>query len=174
MFISLEEEGKGGQKILEIIKTKFINIMKKILVIIFLSSFSYSQSFETNTPKLDVNAELNTAGCKIRLLSIKCKKTEDWMGEDEIYIEVNSSRTKIFYMSKGEVINLANLPLFNNNQSGFIKLYDQDDGKDSLIDSDDHLGTWKVLCEEAEKGLRTAKFTLDDANYEIEYEVYNG
>jgi hypothetical protein len=147
--------------------------MKKILVIILLCSFSYSQSFETNPPKVNWNAELKTVGCKIRLLSIKCKKTEDWMGEDEIYIEVNNTKTKIFYMSRGEVINLANLPLVYNNQSGFIKVYDQDDGKDSMFDSDDHLGTWKVLCEEAEKGLRTAKFTLDDANYEIEYEVYN-
>lgn len=117
------------------------------------------------------SAEEMDNGCRIRLLSLHCIKTEDW-GADEAYLIINSTETEIFSINNGVTKDLSSISPIYCNGVGTIKLYDYDNGRNDLFDSDDFLGRRTVRCEEANKGTQYAYFTQDGANYKLEYEVY--
>lgn len=134
--------------------------MKLTLLLLLFMGFSYTPA---TTPTED-------ATCRIRVLHIFCDTTEDWGGTDEIYLDINGTETDIFYISSGRSINLSNLSPVKCYGTGYIKLYDYDDGKNSFLDADDFLGKRTVYCDE--NGKQKAYFTLDGADYTLEYEVF--
>lgn len=141
--------------------------MKLTLILFLFLGFTANP---TETISTDDSILEEDATCRIRVLHIFCEETEDWGGTDEIYLDINGTETDIFYMSAGDSRNLSNLAPVKCYGTGKIKCYDYDDGKSSFIDPDDHLGTRTVYCEET--GKQTAYFTLDGANYKLEYEVF--
>ena len=131
-----------------------------LLIFVTLLATSFSPVYE------------NTGACKLRLLYLKCGSTEDSWGSDEAYLVVGGTRFRTMDMSSGSRTNLGNVALIDFYDSITIRLFDEDDGPYDSFDSDDLLGDWMIYCYESQKGTKTAIFDLDDAYYELTYEVY--
>ncbi len=100
---------------------------------------------------------------KIVLKSLTCHEQEDFTGDDDIQIFVNSGSVWRGAMDTGQTRNLGNLEVeFSGSTS--INLLEMD------VEGDDNLGS--VTASEANAGSdRTARFTQDGANYSLVYRV---
>jgi hypothetical protein len=101
----------------------------------------------------------------LKLKKLFCQVPEDPV-TDEAFLVVNGQ--KIW----GPARMIAGQGRSVNQQINFtnfvdIKLFDEDD----IFDSDDYLGTITVTNESKGKGEQAGKFTRDEANYTLYYEV---
>ena len=109
---------------------------------------------------------------RVRLISLTCNITEDSSTSDEAYIEVTTLQgtKRVWGGPKGTPIvkhQTINLHAEVNFQ-GFavVRLLEYD-----TPDPDDFLGTLLVTAAEAGQGLKPGRFTEDDADYTLYYEV---
>lgn len=105
---------------------------------------------------------------RIRLISLKCVKTEDWMGRDETYLTVKGARVWGHSMNDGETQSLGGVPSFPFTGEVHVALYDGDAG---WGDDDDLLGVTFASAQDRGKGPVTSSFTGDDAHYILTYEI---
>lgn len=108
---------------------------------------------------------------QVHFANLKCLATDD-ASTDEPYLiwRQPGNDEKIWgphEISKGQVRNTDNFQLLTG-ESGIIMLLDED------WPSDDHLGSHTIRKEEKGLGWRRANFIGDDANYFLDYEVFEG
>lgn len=104
----------------------------------------------------------------IKLISLKCVKTEDWMGRDETYLTVNGARVWHHNMNDGETQFLGGVPNFPFAGEVRVALYDGDAG---WGDDDDLLGVIVASARDVEEGPIVGSFTGDGAEYILTYEI---
>ncbi len=106
---------------------------------------------------------------KLKLHSLKCHQTEDFLGPDEPYLVVNQS---IVWgpgsLNNGASANLQGVPTIDFTTPVSIALYDQDT---DFLDSDDLLGGTLIGTGQAGQGPQQATFSGDEALYNLSYEV---
>lgn len=106
---------------------------------------------------------------KLRLISLYCEQTEDNAGADEAYLVVNGQQVGgVQSINDREARNLTYIPPISFTSSAEIRLYDQDTG---IFDKDDYLGTLNASSSQVGRGEQRGKFTEDDADYTLTWEV---
>jgi len=106
---------------------------------------------------------------RLKLIDLKCNRTEDLVGADEPYFGVNGS----FVWGPGSLNNgqsqnlLSVAPLFFFGTAN-VQLFDQDNPPS---DPDDPLGVISVSSALNGAGPQDGFFTGDGANYALTYEV---
>jgi hypothetical protein len=103
----------------------------------------------------------------LHIRSLKCYETEDWTGADECRLEiyVDGNKTVLRHsLNDNETWQVDRQ--FEFSGSVQIKLYDEDSP-----DEDDHLGTITLGKDSVQNA--TGKFTGDDANYSLFYDVFD-
>lgn len=113
---------------------------------------------------------LNGQWANLKLVSLECVKTEDWTGDDKIYIEVNREKHIIGVFNKGDIIDIDLVFSFKN--SICIRILEDDP---DFLDGDDFLG--EVCPDYADKSagsdiLSTIKYGLSGCKYILRYRVY--
>lgn len=104
----------------------------------------------------------------VKILSLTCAETEDIMGADEPYLLFNGDRfwgNASMNNGEGESINITR----KSSGTAWIELFDEDSGV--LGDEDDHLGTVFITKEQKGQGVQVGRFTKDDADYTLYYQV---
>ncbi|WAS90797.1 hypothetical protein [Nannocystis punicea] len=105
----------------------------------------------------------------LKLISLKCITTEDLTGPDEIYLRIGGDTVwGPNSMNDGDEENLDFIQI-NFGYKIRIDLYDEDSGW--FDDDDDHLGTHYAYEEYVGKGQKEQRFTGDDAEYLLTYEI---
>jgi hypothetical protein len=100
----------------------------------------------------------------LKLHDLACLLTED-SGNDERYINFAGGRIfGVTDINQGQTRVIGTVHPFSG--EGTLHMFDEDD-----IDADDFLGSWRVTEAEAGQGIKTAVFNLDDARYELRYQV---
>lgn len=106
---------------------------------------------------------------QLRLISLHCRKTEDWSGPDEAYLLVKGRRHwGPQSMNDGDAADLSATRPVGFQAKARIDLYDEDAG---WPDDDDHLGRTYAREAQAGKGDVEHRFTGDGADYLLTYEV---
>ncbi|NEP17290.1 MAG: hypothetical protein F6J97_10340 [Leptolyngbya sp. SIO4C1] len=104
----------------------------------------------------------------LKLISLECKKTEDWSGADEPYLRVNGNNVwGPISLNNGQSATVDRTVEFS--QTAEIALYDQDVG--SWFDTDDHLGTLAANTDQVGQGEQRGRFNKDGADYTLTWEV---
>lgn len=110
---------------------------------------------------------------KLKLISLVCEATEDYSGNDEIYLLVKGRR--VWGVSDMDTSppskktkDLSGVALIDFTDNARLDLYDEDTG---WLDDDDHLGTNYVYASEAGQGSKERAFTDEGASYRLTYEV---
>ncbi|SEC43377.1 hypothetical protein [Streptomyces sp. TLI_105] len=106
---------------------------------------------------------------RLRLISLYCSTTEDDTGEDEQRLLVNGVQVwgaEAPGLNNRETADLSAVPLIDFNTRARVELLDSDSG-----DDDDLLGRFYVGRSQAGQGELEYKFTEDDADYTLTYEV---
>lgn len=105
----------------------------------------------------------------LRLIELRCHRTEDWIGADEAYLRINGTTAwGPVRMNNGQSASLLHLPASRFRRRVRLDLYDQDFG---YFDRDDHLGTAYAWAAQAGSGEQEAHFTGDGAHYTLTFEV---
>jgi hypothetical protein len=107
----------------------------------------------------------------LRLISLFCAKTEDNTGADEPYLNVNGIRVwgaESPGLNDQETADLSAVPVIPFNTRARIELFDDDPGG---ADDDDLLGRFYAGGMQRGQGELEYKFTEDDADYTLTYEV---
>lgn len=100
----------------------------------------------------------------LRLKSLKCNKTEDFIGADDPYLHVNGDKIwGPIKAKKGDVLIINEHTTIKS--KAIIELWEKD------IDRDDHLGTHITTVSEVGAGDMHASFVESGADYELTYEV---
>lgn len=100
----------------------------------------------------------------LRFIRLECHETED-SSTDEIYITVNGNRVwGVQSVSRGEVVDLAALSMFDGTAE--IQLWDEDSP-----DADDCLGTGHAHESMSGQGEQRIGFGEDGANYTLVFSV---
>jgi len=107
----------------------------------------------------------------LQLVSLKCIETEDWIGDDEPYLEIGGGWAwGSDSMNDGETADLRGVKAFNlyDRPVVDVTLYEFDSP-----DGDDWLGTVDVsVTQQAGRGLRSIEFKRDGAHYTLTYYIY--
>ncbi|AJF67416.1 hypothetical protein [Streptomyces vietnamensis] len=106
---------------------------------------------------------------RLRLISLHCTTTEDDHGEDEQRLLVNGVQVwgaESPGLNNGDTADLAAVPLIDFNTRARVELFDDDSP-----DDDDLLGRFYVGRSQLGQGELEYKFTEDDADYTLTYEV---
>jgi hypothetical protein len=102
---------------------------------------------------------------KLKLVSLRCLQTEDFLGADEAYLTVDQNviwgPTSI---SAGQTKDLQSVDPIEFTGNITVQLYDQDTG---FLDPDDLLGGLSVSSQQAGQGIKQASFTGDGASYKL-------
>jgi hypothetical protein len=105
----------------------------------------------------------------LRLIALRCHRTEDWLGPDETYLRINGTTVwGPVSMNNGQSASLLHLPANRFHRRVRLDLYDQDLGG---FDRDDHLGTAYAWATHAGSGEQEVHFTADGAYYTLTFEV---
>lgn len=104
---------------------------------------------------------------QVHFAFLRCGSTDD-ASTDEIFVKwagqpIWGPRD----MEEGFAENVDRFVLLQGD-SGVVELFDED------FPSDDHLGGHIIRKDELGQGWRTALFRNEDANYELDYEVFSG
>ena len=103
------------------------------------------------------------------LRSLVCNATEDWSGDDEIYLLLSGSSVwGPISMNDNDVVEFSGIPEARFRRKVRVDLYNQDAG---YYDDDDHLGRLYARSSQAGKGEQEHRFTGDGAYYTLTYEV---
>lgn len=100
----------------------------------------------------------------LKLKTLKCNKTEDFIGADAPYLHVNGNKIWGPVKAKEGDLLIINEHLTIKSKA-VIELWEKD------IDRDDHLGTHVTDLSTIGAGEQQANFTESGANYELTYEV---
>lgn len=109
---------------------------------------------------------------KLRLISLYCSTTEDSTGADEPYLLVNGNQVwgmESPGLNNGDTADLSAVPVIDFDTRARVELFDRDLG--GALDPDDLLGRFYAGKMQAGQGELEYKFTLDDADYTLTYEV---
>jgi hypothetical protein len=104
---------------------------------------------------------------QVHFANLHCNETED-AGEDECILRWNNQQIWAGQMKGGRTRNTDQFVLLIG-QSGVVSLTDQDSP-----DEDDHLGAHTITKDELGQGWHRANFLADEANYFLDYEVFEG
>ncbi len=100
----------------------------------------------------------------LKLWTLTCNKTEDFIGADDPYLCVNGDKVWGPIKAKaGETLIINKQLEFRGN--AVVQLWEKD------IDPDDLLGSQTVSNNEAGNGRLEVKFTEKNADYVLTYEV---
>lgn len=103
---------------------------------------------------------------QVHFAYLRCKSTDD-SETDEIYVKWSGQRIwGPVSVSAGNAINLDHFVLLQGD-SDVVEIFDED------WPSDDHLGAHLISKLELGGGWRTAIFRNEDAEYELDYEVFS-
>ncbi|MER7487604.1 hypothetical protein ABTY20_17165 [Streptomyces sp. NPDC126497] len=105
---------------------------------------------------------------QVHFAILHCYETED-SGEDECVLRWNGHEFWSGQMKGGRDRNTDSFQLFPNSPTGIVSLTDQDSP-----DEDDHLGAHAIRRDELGQGWHRAWFQSDEANYHLDYEVFQG
>jgi hypothetical protein len=108
---------------------------------------------------------------QVHFANLHCNETED-AGEDECILRWhNGNSIQQFWagpMKGGRTRNTDAFVLLIG-QEGIVSLTDEDSP-----DQDDHLGAHTIRRDELGQGWHRAHFQADEANYFLDYEVFEG
>lgn len=105
----------------------------------------------------------------LKLISIKCHRTEDWFGADEIILIINKKRVwGPVKMDRNDIKDLSGISTIPFCGRIRIDLFDKDVG---WIDEDDHLGSTYAYSSQAGRGIQEHHFKGDGAHYTLLYSV---
>ena len=114
---------------------------------------------------LCIGAVLPIDAAHLRLVSLKCRETED-SKFDEALLKFGSFSLRR-NMRSGDVWALNRTTFFNNADVITVRLYDEDTGP---FDHNDYLGGI-IIASEPTDGNQLAVFSRDQALYELTYRV---
>jgi hypothetical protein len=114
---------------------------------------------------LGLCAVLSVDAAHLRLVSLKCKETED-IKFDEALLRVGSFDLRRT-MRNGDVWALNRRIFFDDDDVITVRLYDEDKGP---FDHNDYLGG-VIIDSEVTNGNQLVVFSRDDALYELTYRV---
>ncbi|MDI9980039.1 hypothetical protein [Rhodococcus sp. IEGM 1307] len=105
---------------------------------------------------------------QVHFANLHCNETED-AGADACVLKWNDQTIWSGPMKGGRTRNTNNFQLFPpGKSSAFVSLIDED-----WPDEDDHLGSQLIRKDEVGRGWRRAYFRSDEADYFVDYEVFN-
>ncbi|MBF6473839.1 hypothetical protein IU428_18690 [Nocardia abscessus] len=104
---------------------------------------------------------------QVHFANLHCKETED-AGADECVLYWNQVPFWWGEMKGGRTRNTNKFVLLPG-KNGIVSLIDRDDP-----DEDDHLGAHMIRADEVGGGWHRAYFLSDEANYFLDYEVFEG
>jgi hypothetical protein len=103
---------------------------------------------------------------ELRLISLKCHKTNDRIGPDSARLEAGGRTVwGPQSMSKGQTRDLSQVPVIKFRRSVLLELFDEDPF------ADDSLGEQPITADQADGGEKTVEFTDDGAHYTLRYRV---
>lgn len=107
---------------------------------------------------------------KLQLIKLHCTETEDFIGDDTIYLHANGVKVWGPHdMNNQDTDPMTGVPEIPFTNEVKLDLYDQDGSLPA--DDDDHLGEYHVGKSLAGLGERTCSFKGDGANYTLTFKV---
>ncbi|MET7716271.1 hypothetical protein [Streptomyces sp. NPDC005407] len=103
---------------------------------------------------------------QVHFAKLNCIETED-AGADECIVRWNNHEIWRGDMKGGRVRDLNSFVLMPQEGFGVVSLTDEDSP-----DEDDHLGAHTIRKDELNQGWHRANFLADEANYFLDYEVF--
>ena len=106
---------------------------------------------------------------QVHFAKLNCIRTED-SGTDECVVRWNGNPIWMRSMEEGDIVDVASFQVLTAD-TGVVSLTETDGGP---FDPDDHLGAHAIRKDELHQGWHRAFFKSDDADYFLDYEVFEG